>query len=73
MKTYTINVPATFAFDVQAKTEEEALEAALEILTHVDPVTDYEAFNTAFQAPWVAPQRDVLGQFEIMATEVCPE
>ena len=51
---YTINVPATFAFDVEAKSESEASRIAREKLIAHDPVNDYGGFRSVYAGPWVA-------------------
>lgn len=59
MMTYTIHVPATFAFDVQAESEEEALRIANEKIQGEEPMDDDTArLAYRYQAPWVSLDRE---------------
>ena len=58
MSDYTINVDATFAFDVTANSVQEAEQQAKEALARIDPVSDFGSFNGPFSmGSWVAPAR----------------
>ena len=73
MNSYTINVPATFAFDISAETEEEAIEAAKGLLRAEDPVSDFGGFSRHYSCPWVAPARADEDYPDLEVVEICPE
>lgn len=53
-KKYTLTVDASFAFDVDADSLEEAKAKARELLNVGNVVTDYGVFASRFEAPWVS-------------------
>lgn len=73
MKTYTVSIPATFCFDVQAESEEAALDLARIKLKQADPVTDYGSVDSSFSAPWIAPSKAEDNYPELEVTDVWGE
>ena len=70
---YVFHIPATFAFDVTANSEEEAKIEAKRLLDKFNPVEDDGAIAGVFRAPWVEVAGKDIGFPELRTADEYPE